>query len=487
MCRASSIDEVDYVAFKSGTSRLPLREQTPCKAPILLLILLILLSVGVHASKEALVPSEPALEKLGLSPSLYAILNILPVAFGLISPFAWGTLYDRSPSVCFICAPLGELLAATLTALGLHVLAEGGRVFVAGACLACGLLLSSACRPGITIAAFTTVGRVCGSNSKYSMFAFGSLVLAKHSMSSVTSWLVPLILQGARAVAHGGFETILHVQLAVMIPHAIALTAGVALAALHGPFIVPLADAFAEAAEATTVPGADSVGTLKPGPSAPSDDALYIESGRCDTQYPKGSKARREAGWNAVLLLGLWRALEVGTLHALHIMRVELTMALCRLSIVDTGRIIALNDAGAMAAMPLLAWHVGSSSMRRIFVLFVWIPVLSLAAVMALAADPGYFSVIDRVALFLISLLEVSAPVLPLALLPASVATARAGRAGSAYGVLESVFIGMQIGMIAVLGVLREGNPESFASSLAFTAGGFAAAAAVGLLLRLTL
>ena len=27
MCRASSIDEVDYVAFKSGTSRLPLREQ----------------------------------------------------------------------------------------------------------------------------------------------------------------------------------------------------------------------------------------------------------------------------------------------------------------------------------------------------------------------------------------------------------------------------------------------------------------------------
>ena len=41
--------------------------------------------------------------------------------------------------------------------------------------------------------------------------------------------------------------------------------------------------------------------------------------------------------------------------------------------------------------------------------------------------------------------------------------------------------------MIAVLGVLREGNPESFASSLAFTAGGFAAAAAVGLLLRLTL
>ena len=56
-------------------------------------------------------------------------------------------------------------------------------------------------------------------------------------------------------MAHGGFETILHVQLAVMIPHAIALTAGVALAALHGPFIVPLADAFAEAAEATTVRG----------------------------------------------------------------------------------------------------------------------------------------------------------------------------------------------------------------------------------------
>ena len=58
-------------------------------------------------------------------------------------------------------APLGELTAAFMTALGLHVLATGDGL-VAGLFLVAGLLLTSVCRAGITIAEFSSIGRLRG-------------------------------------------------------------------------------------------------------------------------------------------------------------------------------------------------------------------------------------------------------------------------------------------------------------------------------------
>ena len=158
--------------------------------PYLCTLLAVLLGTGVHASKEALVPSEKSLEALGLSPVLYSLLTITPVALGIVTPLAWGRLWDTRAALVLVGAPLGELVGSGLTACGLLALGARNSPAAAAAILA-GLVASSACRAGITIAEFSLVGRVCGRNAAA---GFGALVVAKHGMGSLMSWAVPILL-----------------------------------------------------------------------------------------------------------------------------------------------------------------------------------------------------------------------------------------------------------------------------------------------------
>jgi len=158
--------------------------------PYLCTLLAVLLGTGVHASKEALVPSEKSLEALGLSPVCYSALTITPVALGIVTPLAWGRLWDTRAALVLVGAPLGELVGSGLTACGLLALGARNSPAAAAAILA-GLVASSACRAGITIAEFSLVGRVCGRNAAA---GFGALVVAKHGMGSLMSWAVPILL-----------------------------------------------------------------------------------------------------------------------------------------------------------------------------------------------------------------------------------------------------------------------------------------------------
>ena len=124
--------------------------------------LCIVLTAGAHYSEESLAPEEPALEALGFGPVTYALLTIAPTALGLVSPFVWGAMWDRHARSVLIMAPLGELTGASLIVLGLWRSSYSpfnGPDLLNASILAAGLLWLSACRAGLTIAEFSTIGR----------------------------------------------------------------------------------------------------------------------------------------------------------------------------------------------------------------------------------------------------------------------------------------------------------------------------------------
>ena len=153
-----------------------------------------------------------------------------------------------------------------------------------------------------------------------------------------------------------------------------------------------------------------------------------------------------------VMLIGLWRALLVGTLHAYHSVRIELAASLGNLSILDAGALFATNDGIAMLLLPLLAVL---SRFTGLHLLALVTPFISLAAITLfmfnasdepfigtiLASDAGHtnsmsgqLNLAARAELLIMSILEVGAPVIPLALLPVSKRGASArGRLGSAH------------------------------------------------------
>ena len=507
-------------------------ESRSSRPPLLRTILLaVLLGCGVHASKEVLVPSEAHLEALGMSPVLYSAITVMPVALGMVTPILWGSLWDVAPWAVPVLAALGELIGAGLNLFGLHALSIG---FASAAvtCIALGLVLSSVCRAGITIAEFS----ICGLLGEYSALGFGSLVLAKHAMGSVVSWGVPQLLRGAGAM-HGLYS----VQATVLVPHAIAMCAAVNLALSHraaerraaaGAESSAASDAGWDDATAASrwkgktlaaTPSSNEVFPLCHGGDAPVGAPSQVLDGQPadDSWSPPASGHRRspDAGPSdrlllaklysmvrraalqdlSLILLGLWRAFEVGTLHAYHSVRIELAMSACNASLVDAGGIFAKNDVIAMILLPLLALAAKWVGFRSSSPLLIAVPLVSLGGTVSLMLHPGSTAGLEAVAtragLLCMSILEVGAPIIPLALLSRvrEVSSSRetvgdpgAGtrRLGTAYGTVESLFITAQVMIIMLLGVVRaHAGPGDFVAPLSLMCGGFAAAAAMAYLL----
>mmetsp|Transcript_3127 Transcript_3127/g.10315 ORF Transcript_3127/g.10315 Transcript_3127/m.10315 type:complete len:190 (+) Transcript_3127:73-642(+) len=144
---------------------------------------------------------------------------------------------------------------------------------------------------------------------------------------------------------------------------------------------------------------------------------------------------------------------------------------------------------------------LSSRSLNGLRALLVATPVASAVAVAVLLLRVRSHGSVHA-ELFALSLLEVGAPVVPLALLPRASRRAGGGwvhsdRLGTAYGTIETLFILMQITITMLLGVLRsvdsdgDGIPDAedpdgkwrFVGPLSLLAGGFAGAAVVSVLL----
>ena len=157
------------------------------------------LGFGVHASKESLAPAEPTLEAVGVGPIAYACLTIAPTAMSFFTPLLWGALHGYNPAAVLICAPAGELSGALLLAGGLHLLLKSGGAdhgpeqWLAICMLMGGILLSSACRAGISVGECAAIGQA-GRRSSTALLGFSTMVAAKHCMGIGMAILVPMII-----------------------------------------------------------------------------------------------------------------------------------------------------------------------------------------------------------------------------------------------------------------------------------------------------
>lgn len=122
-----------------------------------------------------------------VTPLGYAAITVLPIALGLVSPWLWGRLWDHDSSLAFVIAPGGEMFGAVLLAAGLYMHAdeaEASNALLANGFLFFGFLFISFCKAGVSIAEFSTVGRLSG---KYSACAFALVILAKHALGMLMS------------------------------------------------------------------------------------------------------------------------------------------------------------------------------------------------------------------------------------------------------------------------------------------------------------
>ena len=491
------------------------------QAPICIL-LAVILGIGAHAAEESLAPAEPALEALGLNPVAYSLLAVAPMIVGFASPMLWGYIWDRySLRWVVLGAPAGLLLGGLLAAIGLiFVQAEAAS---AGAALGGSLLCISASRAGVNIAQFSIVGAVSGDHGP---LGFACLVVAKHAMSCVMASVVPRVLARYPSDELAG---LLHVQLVVLVPHLISILAGAALAAFVLPDALQPRQHLPAAAAHVAPHKWQHAGPVKVespnrqidlgvpllGGAMPDADAATTRGHhavpRADAHDGgKGSPlARSLAGLVAlarggtrddtvvvIALIGLWRAVQVGTLHAYHTVRIEMLASVHSVRITEAGSLIATNDALAMLLLPLLA--VLTIRITRLRPWLAAAPLLSLAACAHFAlgamsmhqppsgidsgadgssASLGLASVglAPRAELFILSVMEVSAPVVPLALLPLNVGS----NLGLAYGTLDTIFHCTQIALTVLLGGVR--MSAGFGGALVLLCVGFATAALTAL------
>ena len=340
---------------------------------------------------------------------------------------------------------------------------------------------------------------------------FGAIFCAifRNPTSPHSSQGVPLVLAAASG---GGLGALLRVQLCTLLPHTISLLSGVAMARRAAARAARDADSSAIAVgtplQHEVLAGASPLGEPFASPGAPSDDDDDAELGRGGAARSPSVAARRRAPlvpaaddgatcggrWyscgapsalaagcarapgaalSAAALLALWRALQVGSLHAYHSVRVALLTS-SGLHLADAGAFFASTDALALGLLPLLYGFGRVGGTRPLLALC---PLVSLAAAAALLGAPvgvgGAVSGSARIALGALSVVELVSPILPLALMPANADA----RLGAAYGLMEVLLVATQVALTLFLGVVR--TTSGFAGALALVSGGFAAAAAV--------
>ena len=226
-----------------------------------------------------------------------------------------------------------------------------------------------------------------------------------------------------------------------------------------------------------------------------------------------------------VLLLGAWRALAVGTLHAYHSVRIALVMSTFEYdeySADDAGGFSASSSAAASASASasssssssfssssssssssqqraneeagalmattdlvamLLLGALGPWVTRRVGLrpLLMCAPLLGLAACLVLIEQQlsrrNGRGPPQMASLLLLSLIEVVTPILPLALVPAAAGDVL----GTAYGTIEFMFASVQMAITLSLGAIRSHEDGGFLGALCLTSAGFVAATLVAL------
>mmetsp|Transcript_32021 Transcript_32021/g.83807 ORF Transcript_32021/g.83807 Transcript_32021/m.83807 type:complete len:396 (-) Transcript_32021:879-2066(-) len=348
-------------------------------------------------------------------------------------------------------------------------------LLVANFLLSVGFLVISACKAGVTVAEFSTVGQLGLSFSGLSL-AFACVILSKHAISILLSWGVPRLL----ATANDEMTGIGRVQLALLIPHMISVAAGIQLARLsttvsaHGSHAASQAPAglWIHRATSEVVPADSELPQVSPATFVAT--SMGLSPANSFSRDKSASPSSLLGGTSlVVVLIGLWRALAVGTLHAYHSIRIKF-MQSRGLVLTQAGSLFATYDGIGILLLPAICLLTRRTGLKPMLSL---LPLLTIAAMLCLLFTSGSGVAVDA-ALLTISIIEVFAPIIPLALLPAN-----ARKLGAAYGAIEVMMITLQMMIVLLLGIVR--TESGYTGAFLLLTGSCAAAVVVSLPLAL--
>eukprot|EP00439_Symbiodinium_sp_Y106_P019181 s2455_g2.t1 len=183
--------------------------------------------------------------------------------------------------------------------------------------------------------------------------------------------------------------------------------------------------------------------------------ASYDCCGNCGHERLQSEKA--------IWLLGIWRGLLLGVLHAFQSFTNDLLVATGR-NHKEAGSVVAVNQMIALLLMPLVAFSGYFVGLR---IMLVVISLLPFFGTLALLAAP---SLLLEAGLLAIAVAATVMPVLPLVLVPAN-----SRSCGKSFGLLDSLYGLGQATVTVAIGALREEG--GFEAALPFLAAAFASAA----------
>ena len=301
----------------------------------------IALGFGSHATNHAMMPVQPALEVLGLSPIGYAFLTIAPHIGQVLLPTAWAVAFTRRPRLVLAVAPALLLSGTALLAAGLALHAFAATPFlnavVAFTLMGLGFACYTVSKSGSNSRKTPPVSRLdcpvshtptahahlmrripllrpfplAVSVLQHSILAavlptsfvkgLCLMVGTTHTIAAITSWGVPQILDDYGVVG---------VQLALLAPSAVGLGAGILLGRWmptlqHSPPPSPM-------------PYSGRAVPLQPFIAHCATCGAVVAQ---QTPYKttcvacKKKEAVRQHARVRILLIGAWKASTMGTLH----------------------------------------------------------------------------------------------------------------------------------------------------------------------------
>eukprot|EP00928_Gymnodinium_smaydae_P025557 TRINITY_DN20310_c0_g1_i1.p1 TRINITY_DN20310_c0_g1~~TRINITY_DN20310_c0_g1_i1.p1 ORF type:complete len:466 (+),score=41.36 TRINITY_DN20310_c0_g1_i1:37-1434(+) len=417
------------------------------------LILVVLLGLGSHFSKNAFAPAEPILHRLGLSPTLYAIITAAPVVGACIFPPFWGMACQRYQRTVLVMVPCGILVGQSILYVGLSCFSmeEGETNTMSEIILSVGLVTLSVFRAGGEVVQHTTLAGLLPQGLTR---AFVALVVCTHLTVMMCNFVIPHEM--AKGDGPGQMEGLLHVQFLLMLPSLAGVVAAVLL------IIKCPCETFQQAE-------IDQNKRLQ-----------MATSGRFDRRLSDMSltSEERRPSWTGHLLI-IWAALTVGFLHSLQSITNGLVVSFGATAVV-AGNVVGQCQMIALFALPV-AGFLGDFIGRRTLVALT--SILAFVACITLAVETvvSLPALAWQGSLMALAVSGVLGPVLSLALIPQNVP-----KVAMAYGMLDTLKSITQISLMLLFGYMREAQGWTQTAALACVPSAVAAVMAVVLAVNIT-
>eukprot|EP00930_Biecheleria_cincta_P035559 TRINITY_DN24453_c0_g1_i1.p1 TRINITY_DN24453_c0_g1~~TRINITY_DN24453_c0_g1_i1.p1 ORF type:complete len:517 (+),score=65.92 TRINITY_DN24453_c0_g1_i1:87-1553(+) len=424
--------------------------------------LVVLLGLGAHVSKNALAPAEPVLEQLGMSPIEYSVISSMSVLGAIVTPVFWGLAFQRCERIVLILVPAGILFGQLIILGGLVLHGRDDSVELARWILLLGLVVLSLSRGGGEVVQHTVLARLLP-EAESLVAAFVVLIFSTHFTVAMCNWIVPQVVQ---ADGFGGWRGVVNAQLVFSAPSVLSVLAACLLAFTHS--FAPAKSQSSESEAAAPLIGPETFDHSDMEPCK-----MPLEPKCCSRCEARESRSR-----GTQFLIISWGALMVGILHAFQSVTNSF-LVWQGISATAAGSVCAANQSAALLFMPcisVLAKFAGLRGLMFFTSLLTLCASIVLSVAGSVASSSACLSIACHGALLVFALSGVTAPILPLTLIPSNTKML-----AKSYGMLDSFKSLCQVACMLVIGIMRRGG--DFQCALVFTSAGLGVATVASALL----